>query len=238
VHDVNQRAPFIVCYRMKHTLCVAAAALLAVTVSSASPQQFAVEGGTGLESVHVVPQPVTYKGQKALRLVEVSGRYAGEAVALVNGTAFGDGVIDVDVAGVPGAGADAAARGFVGIAFRAAPHAASFDCFYIRPTNGRADDQLRRNHSTQYVAAPDFPWQKLRGEAPGVYESYVDLQTGEWTHLRVEVAGVRAKLFVNGATQPALIVNDLKRGATRGQIGLWIGAGTEAYFRNLTVTTN
>ena len=38
---------------------------------------------------------------------------------------------------------------------------------------------------------------------------------------------------MNGAAQPALIVNDLKRGATSGQIGLWIGAGTEAYFRNL-----
>ena len=66
----------------------------------------------------------------------------------------------------------------------------------------------------------------------------MDLETGAWTHLRIEVGGTRAKLFVNGATQPALIVNDLKRGAVSGQIGLWIGAGTEAYFRALTVTTS
>ena len=69
-----------------------------------------------------------------------------------------------------------------------------------------------------------------------MYESYVDLFAGEWTHVRIEVSGVKARLFVNGAPQPALIVNDLKRGVTSGQIGLWIGAGTEAYFRDLRVT--
>ena len=212
--------------------------MIVAAVVHAAPRQFAVENGTGLEFVHVVPQSVTYLGKKALRLIETTEKYSGEAVALVNETSFGDGTLEVDVAGKPGAGSDTGARGFVGLAFRSAPHAASFDCFYIRPTNGRADDQLRRNHSTQYVSEPAFPWQKLRAEAPGVYESYVDLETGAWTHLKIEVSGVRARLFVNGASQPALIVNDLKRGAARGQIALWIGAGTEGYFRNLQVSSD
>ena len=63
------------------------------------------------------------------------------------------------------------------------------------------------------------------------------LRTGAWIHLKIEVNGVRARLFVNGAAQPALIVNDLKRGVTSGQIGLWIGPGTDAHFRGLRVTT-
>jgi hypothetical protein len=88
------------------------------------------------------------------------------------------------------------------------------------------------------VSEPDYPWQRLRTETPGVYESYVDLETGAWTHVRIEVTGVRARLYVNGAAQPALVVNDLKRGATAGAIGLWVGPGTEAYFRNLSVTTD
>jgi hypothetical protein len=163
---------------------------------------------------------------------------SNNAVGLLNDFDFKDGMIDVDVAGRPAEGSDAGARGFVGMAFRSAPNASAFDCFYIRPTNGRADDQLRRNHSTQYVSEPDFPWQRLRAEAPGVYESYVDLQTGAWTHLRIDVSGSRSRLFVNDAAQPALIVNDLKRGPMSGQIGRWIGAGTEAYFRGLQVTTN
>ena len=195
-----------------------------------------VEGGTDLEFVQVVPQTATFKEHKALRLVQTPNP-TREGVALVNGVEFKNGTIEVDVAGLPGTDSGEGARGFVGIAFRSAAHAEAFECFYIRPTNGRADDQLRRNHSTQYVSEPQFPWQKLRAENPGVYESYVDLETGVWTHLRLEVDGVRARLFVNGAPQPALIVNDLKRGVVSGQVGLWIGSGTEAYFRNLQISS-
>jgi hypothetical protein len=223
---------------MNRPLCAASVVVALSVHAEAAPRRFAVERGSGLEFVHVVPQTVTYRGRAALRLVEAAGAAEGAAVALLTDLMFADGTIDLDVAGLPASGSDAGARGFVGVAFRSAPHATSFDCFYIRPTNGRADDQLRRNHSTQYVSEPEFPWQRLRTEHPGMYESYVDLETGAWTHLRIEIGGTRAKLFVNGAAQPALIVNDLKRGAVSGQIGLWIGVGTEAYFRALTVATN
>jgi hypothetical protein len=223
---------------MRYKLLVSGALLtLAMTVRVASQAPLiAVENGIGLELVRVVPQTVTYRGHKALRLVEGPGAN-NNAIALVNDVQFQDGAIEVDVAGLPAPGSGEGARGFVGVGFRSTAHAGAFDCFYIRPTNGRADDQLRRNHSTQYTSEPDFPWQKLRTEAPGVYESYADLETGAWTHLKIEVSGVRARLFVNGGAQPALIVNDLKRGTTRGQVGLWIGAGTEAYFKDLRVTS-
>ena len=223
---------------MRNAALLVFTVLLAIVSIDAAPRAFAVENGTGLEFVHVVPQTVTYLGKKALRLVETPNAVNGTSFALVNDTMFTDGTIEADVAGKPAGGSDAAARGFVGLTLRATPHGAAFDCFYIRPTNGRADDQLRRNHSTQYTSEPDFPWNKLRAEAPGVYESYVDLETGAWTHLKIEVKGTRGRLFVNGASQPALIVNDLKRGVTSGQVGLWIGAGTEGYFRNLTITNN
>jgi hypothetical protein len=127
-------------------------------------------------------------------------------------------------------------RGFVGIAFRVAAQASRFECFYLRPTNGRADDQLRRNHATQYISHPDHTWHKLREASPGVYESYADLVPGAWTPIRIAVSGARARLYVNGARQPTLIVSDLKLGESRGQIGLWIGVGTEAHFTTLTVT--
>ena len=212
-------------------------ALTALALATPATRRIDIESGRGFEFVHVVPQSVTYKGQKALRLTEVAD-YGGEAVALLPDVKFSDGTIEVDLAGLPAAGSDAGARGFVGIAFRATPHAAAMECLYLRPTNGRADDQLRRNHSTQYISEPGYPWQRLRSENPGVYESYVDLETGAWTHVKIEVSGVRARLFVNGSPQPVLVVNDLKRGVASGSIGLWIGVGTEAYFRDLRVTTN
>ena len=68
-----------------------------------------------------------------------------------------------------------------------------------------------------------------------MYESYVDLMPGEWTKVRIEVEGVKARLFVHAAPQPVLLVNDLKQGVSRGEIGLWIGPGTVAHFSNLKV---
>jgi len=75
----------------------------------------------------------------------------------------------------------------------------------------------------------------LRNENPGVYESYVDLNAGAWTRIKIVVAGTRAQLYVNGADQPCLIVNDLKLGDSHGKVALWIGSDTEAYFANLSV---
>jgi hypothetical protein len=93
------------------------------------------------------------------------------------------------------------------------PH---FERFYIRPKNGRSEDQLQRNHATQYISIPGFPWDKLRRETPGKYESYVDLVLGRWTELKIEVRGETAKLYVNGGAQPTLIVNDLKQPSVKG----------------------
>ena len=91
----------------------------------------------------------------------------------------------------------------------------TYDAFYLRPTNGRADDQVRRNHSAQYISHPDLPWFRLRKETPEKYEAYVDLVPGDWTKIRIEVRGATARLFVHGQAQPTLIVNDVKSGADR-----------------------
>jgi hypothetical protein len=110
-----------------------------------------------------------------------------------------------------------------------------FEYIYLRPTNGRADDQVRRNHSTQYSAHPDYPFSRLRQDSPEKYESYVDLEPGAWTPMRIVVKGTTARLFVHGAAQPALVVNDLKLGDSSGAVALWIGPGTEGYFTGLSV---
>jgi hypothetical protein len=148
-------------------------------------------------------------------------------------------VIEAEIAGAPAPDAPPGARGFVGIAFRVRPDHRTYDAFYLRPTNGRADEQLRRNHSAQYISHPDWPWYRLRDETPGKYESYVDLEPDKWTKIRIEVQGGRARLFVHGQTQPTLIVNDLKTGVDgRGAVALWIDSGTVAHFRAVRVTRN
>ena len=129
------------------------------------------------------------------------------------------------------------ARGFIGLAFRIDQNQSKFEGIYIRPTNGRADDQVRRNHSTQYFAFPDFDFDRLRKESPEKYESYADMALNEWITLRIEVKDLTAKLFLNNNKQPSLIVNDLKLGGNQsGAVGLWVGNWTEGYFKDLKIT--
>ena len=132
--------------------------------------------------------------------------------------------------------APAFARGFIGVAFHIDEQNSKFEGIYIRPTNGRSDDQLRRNHSIQYFSYPDYKFDRLRKEAEGVYESYADMGLDEWITMRIEVKGKRAKLFLNENKQPSLIVNDLKLGENlQGSIGLWVETGTEGYFADLKI---
>jgi hypothetical protein len=181
---------------------------------------------------------VTYRGTRAVKLVpapETAGKDE-DMLALLDGPEFKDGTIQLDVAGAPRLGMPPDSRGFIGVSVRTGAHGAWSEVFYLRPTNGRADDQLRRNHAVQYASDPEFPWHRLRKESPGVYESYADMEAGAWTTMRIEVAGTTARLYVNGAAQPFLIVKDLKHGDRPGRIALWAHVETDAYFGPITVT--
>lgn len=229
--------------RIRIAAALAVYCALALVIAGASFGQprgqsagtFSLNSESEVEARGVVVEKGVHKGRAALRLIEAD-ESPGYSVAIIKGSQILDGTVEIELTGAPRAGSPEGSRGFVGVAFRVRPDAAQFEAFYLRPTNGRADDQFRRNHSTQYISHPGFPWQKLRAEFPGVYESYVDLAPGEWTKMRIVVEGRQAKLFVGDAKQPCLIVNDLKQAPRAGAIGLWIGQGTEAFFRNLRVT--
>lgn len=219
---------------------ILAATAIPATGPKSSPATFRLDSLEGLEIINVKAEATTYRGKRAVRLLEssaapVRNRPGMEAIALLKDSDFKDGSIEAEIAGAPRQGATPDMRGFVGIAFRSQEQGKKFECFYVRFTNGRSDDQLRRNHSVQYISAPEFPWERLRKETPGVYESYTDLEPGAWTKIKIVVAGTKARLYINSTEQPCLIVNDLKLGDVHGPIALWVGADTDAYFSNLTV---
>lgn len=178
-------------------------------------------------------ESVEYLGKRAVKITGDGPVPNGEAYAIVKDAVFHNGAIEVELAGRPAVGADGGARGFIGIAFHL--QNGQFEYIYLRPTNGRADDQIRRNHSTQYGSFPGFSFADARQQAPEKYESYVDLEPGVWTHYRITVEGTKARLYVHGASQPCLIVNDLKLGDSSGGVALWIGPGTEGYFTGFEI---
>jgi hypothetical protein len=199
-----------------------------------------------MQSSNVKTEWVTYKGRRALRVTDIAPASVGAILRLIilSKPEFQDGVIEIELTGETGPNAPEGARGYVGVAFRVVPDAGKdaanvatkYECFYLRPTNGRADDQVRRNHSTQYISYADFLFQRMRQGFPEKYDSYVDLVPGEWTKVKIEVRGDKARLYVHDAPQPVLVVNDLKLGRSQGQIALAIGPGTVAHFANLRVS--
>jgi hypothetical protein len=200
-----------------------------------------LDASTKLDLVNARAEWVDYRGRRALKIAPLAGKEQAtdqEMIAVLANSDFRNGVIEIDVAGSrrKGYATDdvSAFKGFIGVSFRI--RGDSSERFYVRPENARLDSQPFRNRSTQYEASPDYPWQRLRQESPGMYESYADMEAGGWTRLRIEVSGSKAKLYVNGAPQPALIVNDLKHGDTHGAIGLWTRISVDAYFSNLRVT--
>lgn len=150
---------------------------------------------------------------------------------------FQNGIINVKVLSRLVKGAPNFARGFIGLAFRINEDNSKFESIYIRPTNGRANDQLRRNHSVQYFSYPDYKFNKLRTESPGKYESYADMGLDEWIQMKIVVKDNQAQLFLHNEEQPVMVINDLKHGSEqKGAIGLWVEIGTEGYFKDLHIT--
>lgn len=224
------------------------AALLLPGVASAQAGHYPLESVDSLRLHNVTAEPTTLHGKKGLRVAmseETLRRFERmtpeeqsrlEQLAAIDGLDFANGVIEAEIAGAPTPGAFEGARGFVGIAFRLQDDMQTYDAFYLRPTNGRAEDQERRNHAVQYISHPAWPWFRLRKETPSKYESYVDLMPGVWTTVKIDVRGDRARLYVHGQEQPTLIVSDVKSGSHgRGAVALWLGPGTVAHFRNLRV---
>jgi hypothetical protein len=129
-----------------------------------------------------------------------------------------------------------AARGFIGVAYRVDPENKKFDAIYFRPSNGRADDQLRRNHTIQYFSYPGNTFGRLRKEANGLYETYADIGLNEWIDVRIEFQDEKAVLYINNQKSPSFIVTKMLGTSKTGSIALWVEIGTVGYFKDLKVT--
>jgi len=193
---------------------------------------------SNLEPVHVSMSIEKFMGKEALKVIKDPNVNEVDEPTFVKikGVDFQNGTIEVKMLSRLLDNAPEFARGFIGIAFRINDSNSKYESIYIRPTNGRAEDQVRRNHSIQYYSYPDYKFNRLRKEAPEKYESYADMALNEWINMRIVVNGQQTKLYLNNNKEPSLVVNDLKMGAdASGAIGLWVEVGTEGFFSDLKI---
>ena len=170
-----------------------------------------------------VPEGKGWKGAiAATKLVEKNGAAAIEFdklepnVVWIDGFEFSSGTIEFDAKGK----SEPPQSSFVGVAFRLVD-ARTHDTVYFRPFNFRANDPVRKSHAVQYVSEPQWPWQRLRQEKPGQFEKPIEPPPDgdAWFHAKVVVEKGRVKVFVNGATEPSLVVPELS-GRAGGSVGL------------------
>jgi hypothetical protein len=202
-------------------------------VALPAQQNFALADTAALSVVGGKAEAAEYLGRKAVRLTTQAN---SDIFAYVNGSSIQDGVIEVDIAVKITTPPGVRMPGFTGLAFRTRPNGSQYDMFYFRPRNAQSDDQAMRNHSIQYVAKPDYDWYPLRRQWPWVYESWADLKPETWTHVKIEIHGRTAQLFLNRSNSPSLVVNGLKGEELQGGVALWGYPGEESYFSNLHIS--
>src|ERR1700754_4116662 len=113
---------------------------------------FAVGSWGQARPMEVWPHKVNVEMREGVFYVTPAGGSEDQLAVLSDSAGFQNGSIELELSGQPAVAAGEGARGFVGVAFRVAADVSRFECFYLRPTNGRADDQVRRNHSSQYIS--------------------------------------------------------------------------------------
>lgn len=193
------------------------------------------------KAVHTAINNLTMDGKEVLRVVKAEKmmEFDENTYAKLIDSSFHNGTIEVKMLSHLLPDAPDFARGFIGIAYRINDEDTKFESYYVRPTNGRTDDLVRKAHGCQYFSYPKYTFAYFREHAIEHYEAPVDIGLDEWICLKAVVEGKQAKFYINDAREPILVVNDMKHGdKQRGAIGFFVDIGTEAFFKDLKITYN
>ena len=155
---------------------------------------------------------------QAAEVTDFLGRKALAGFATLKDVEFENGVIEVDIA-VDGRSS------YPGIVFRTQTDQ-DYERIYVRPHR-----ESLYPDAVQYVSAFNGidSWQLYNGEG---YTAGAQLPYNKWTHMKLEVSGSQARLFLNNAPQPALEIDHLQHGMSKGGIALSGPRDRSAYFSN------
>jgi hypothetical protein len=172
------------------------------------------------QTLSIPPDSPRWELEGQAKATEFLGRkclYLDGGAATLKDLELRDAVIDVDIA-------TPASRGFFGIQFRITNDGANAEWVYLRQHKSGYSDALQYTP----VLNTGLNWQIYNG--PG-FTGAIDIPKDVWFHMRLEVSGAQAKLYVKDMDKPALIMNDLKSGVQKGPVALAVLTGA-TYFSN------
>ena len=190
------------------------AVLFEFAAVSQTPQTLSVPAESPRWDLQQGAKVADYLGRKCL---SIDG-----GAAVLKDFEMRDGVLDVDVA-------TPAKRGFFGFDVRIDKDGANYEEIYLRQHKSGLPDAMQYTP----VLNTGRNWQLFNG--PG-FTGAVDIPRDEWFHIRLEVAGAQARLYVKDMNRPALVMSDLKSGVQKGQVALYVLTGA-TYFSNFEVRT-
>jgi hypothetical protein len=200
---------------LRHIAICAVGAILSGSAARSEPSPtLSVPADSGRWDLQGQAKATEYQGRKCL--------FLDGGAALLKNFEMRDGVVDVDVA-------TPATRGFFGIMFRIANDGAFAEEVYLRQHKSGAPDAMQYTP----VLNGGRNWQLYSG--PG-FTGAVDIPKDVWFHLRLEVVGAQAKLYVKDMDKPALVMNDLKSDIQKGELALFDLTGA-TYVSNFEVRT-
>jgi len=182
--------------------------------AASQPQTLSIPPDSPRWELEGQAKPAEYQGRKCL--------FLDGGAAILKDFEMRDGVLDADVA-------TPATRGFFGFDFRIDPKGENYEEVYLRQHKSGLPDAMQYTP----VLNTGRNWQLYNG--PG-FTGAVDIPKDTWFHLRLEVTGAQAKLYVKDMDKPALVMNDLKSGVQKGQVALYVLTGA-TYFSNFEVRT-
>jgi hypothetical protein len=191
---------------------------------------FALPGAAEAEVIEFDTSRWEYIGETT-KVEEHLGRNSLTGMALLKEIEFGNGIIEVDVACAGG-------REFAGIAFRIKPgllnsdrNYSDFEQLYLRPHKSGLPDAL------QYT--PVFNgqtcWQLYSG-AGFIAEAVIP--DNRWFHLKIEISGTQARVFLDNANEPSLVINEFQQGDSKGAIAIYGSYPGQTHFSNFSFESN
>src|SRR5438034_11004663 len=212
---------------MKTTCILFAAAVLMATLASAADHNLTELAKAN--KIEVFNRAIDQTKANSPQAVFLNAA-PDDGLAWITGVEFSEGTIELEIKGKNQPG-----RSFVGIAFHGQDNRV-FDAVYLRPFNFQASEPERRSHAIQYVSMPEHDWSELRKNHPGKYEFAITPAPNpdSWVKLKLVVKGKNVTAFVNDSDVPALKV-ELLKDRHKGKVGLWVGNGSDGWFRNLKI---